>query len=306
MITRQLLLSLLLAFLTTSAASGETRCPGDIETIRYHSVGHSQIAVSVTINGTGPYEFLIDTGSQVTVIEPSLAAQLRLKSHGNIEVSAVGNHSTAELVSPDLVEVGPFAVHQPLVVVESLPQIQALDPKIRGLLGGSFLGHFDLLIDYAHKLLCLDETEQMRQNLQGEHVVIIQQTDGLQNLPFPHRLLIPTHIQGKYSRDVLLMLDSESNVPVLYTNNLKTPAWLLKDRTHMGNVAGHGPQLSLTVLPSEEIRIGSHVVREVAFFAPANTERRVVGAGEDGLLPTALFKRVFISYAEHFVILDPK
>lgn len=215
-----------------------TQCPGDVKTIRYHSVGHSQIAVSVTINRTGPYEFLVDTGSQVTVIEPSLAAELRLESQGDIEVSSLGNHSKTELVGPELVEVGPFAVHQPLVIVESLPQIQALDPKIRGLLGGSFLGHFDLLIDYAHKLLCLDETKQMRQNLQGEHVAIIQQTDGLQNLPFPHRLLISTHIQGEDSRDVLLMLDSESNVPLLYTNNLKTPAWLLKDRTHMGSVAG--------------------------------------------------------------------
>ena len=64
----------------------------------------------------------------------------------------------------------------------------------------------------------------MRQNVQGEHVAVIQQSDGVQNLPFPHRLLIPVHIDGEDSRDVLLMLDSESNVPLLYTSNLKTPA----------------------------------------------------------------------------------
>ena len=32
----------------------------------------------------------------------------------------------------------------------------------------------------------------------------------------------------------------------------------------------------------------------------------VVSAGEDGLLPAALFKRVFISYSDHFVIFDPR
>jgi len=304
--TRQLLLSLLLSLLTTSAASGEARCPGDVETIRYHSLDHSQIAVSVTVNRTGPYEFLVDTGSQVTILEPSLAAELELKPQGDIVVSAVGNHSQTELVTPDLIEAGPFAVRRPLVVVESLAQIQALHPKIRGLLGGSFLGHFDVFIDYPHKLLCFDETKQMRQKLQGEHVAVVQQSDGQQNLPFPHRLLIPTHIQGEDSRDVLLMLDSESNVPLLYTNNLKTPAWLLKVRTRVGSVAGHGPQVALTVLPSEEIRIGSRVVREVAFFVPASATSKVVGAGEDGLLPTALFTRVFISYSDHFVIFDPR
>ena len=29
-------------------------------------------------------------------------------------------------------------------------------------------------------------------------------------------------------------------------------------------------------------------------------------AGEDGLLPTTLFKRVFISYGNGFLMLDPK
>ena len=304
--TRQLLLSFGFTLLTTSVVSGEAQCPGNVETLRYHSLEHSQIAVSVTINGTGPYEFLVDTGSQITVVEPSLAAELELKPQGDIDVSAVGNHSKAELAVPDLIESGPVEVRRPLVVVESLAQIQALHPKIRGLLGGSFLGHFDLLIDYAHKVLCLDETKQMRQNVQGEHVAVIQQTDGVQNLPFPHRLLIRVHLAGGDSRDVLLMLDSESNVPMLYTSNLKTPAWLLKDHSRMGSVAGHGSQMPLTLLPSEEVRIGSRVLRDISFLAPAGAERRVIGAGEDGLLPAALFKRVFISYSDHFVILDPR
>jgi hypothetical protein len=306
MITRQLLLSLGLTLLTTSLVSGEARCPGNVETIQYHSLGHSQIEVSVAINGTGPYEFLVDTGSQITIIEPSLSAELQLKPQGHIYISAVGNHSKAELVIPDLIEAGPFAVRRPLVVVESLAQIQARDSKIRGLLGGSFLGHFDVLIDYAHKLLCLDETTQMRQDVRGEHVAVIQQSDGQQNLPFPHRLLIPAHLAGGDSRDVLLMLDSESNVPMLYAGNLKTPAWLLRDHTRMGSVAGNGSQIALTVLPSEEVRIGSRVLHEVSFLAPVSTERKVIGAGEDGLLPAALFKRVFISYSDYFVIFDPR
>ena len=78
--------------------------PWDVETIRYHSLAHSQIGVPVTINGTGPYEFLVDTGSQITIVEPSLAAELELKPQGDIDVSAVGSRSKAELVIPDLIE----------------------------------------------------------------------------------------------------------------------------------------------------------------------------------------------------------
>jgi Aspartyl protease len=306
MITCRLLPSLGLTLLTTVAVSGEARCPSSVETIQYHSLSHSQIDVPVAINGTGPYEFLVDTGSQITIIEPSLAAELELKPQGDIHISAVGNHSKAELVIPDLIEAGPFAVRRPLVVVESLAQIQAHDSKIRGLLGGSFLRHFDVLIDYAHKLLCLDETMQMRQDVRGEHVAVIQQSDGQQNLPFPHRLLVPAHLAGGDTRDVLLMLDSQSNVPLLYEGNLNNPAWLLSENSRMGSVVGQGSQMALTVLPSEEVRIGSRVLHEVSFLAPASTEHKTIGAGEDGLLPAALFNRVFISYADHFVIFDPR
>lgn len=97
------------------------------------------------------------------------------------------------------------------------------------------------------------------------------------------------------------MLDSESNEPLLYTSNLKTPARLLRDHSLTGNVAGNGSQMALTVLPSEEVRIGSRVLHEVSFLVPGSTGRRVIGAGEEGLLPTVLFKRVFISYTDHFV-----
>ena len=64
--------------------------------------------------------------------------------------------------------------------------------------------------------------------------------------------------------------------------------------------------MSLTILPSEDVRIGSRVLHEISFLAPASIERRTIGAGEDGLLPAALFKRVFISYSDHFVIFDPR
>jgi hypothetical protein len=36
--------------------------------------------IPVRINRSGPFGFIVDTGSQVTVIDPSLAAELRLRA----------------------------------------------------------------------------------------------------------------------------------------------------------------------------------------------------------------------------------
>ena len=301
MITRQLLFAAL-ALHTASVVSGEVRCPGNAETLRYHSLDGSQIAVPVTINNSGPYEFIVDTGLQVTIVEPLLAAQLGLKPAGDADVSAVGNHSKAELAIPDLIEVGPLAVRRPIVVVESLAKIQALHPKIRGLLGGSFLWHFDLLIDYGHKLLCFDESGEMRQNLHGEHVAVIQQADRPQGSQLPHRLLVPVQIAGEELK--VLALDSGSTVPFLYSSDLKTSAWL--QRTRAGSVAGDKSQMSLATLPKEDVRIGTRWLSQVTFLVPSDSTNKINGSGEDGLLPTSLFRRVFVSYAEHFVIFDPR
>src|SRR6476620_4698364 len=133
--TRQLLLSFGFTLLTTSLVSGESRCPVNVETIRYHSLGNSQMGVAVTINGSGPYEFLVDTGSQITIVEPSLASALGLQSLSAADAFSVARHTKVELAQLDEIQTGSHAVQQLTVAVQSLAQIQVDDPKIRGILG---------------------------------------------------------------------------------------------------------------------------------------------------------------------------
>jgi hypothetical protein len=51
--------------------------------------------------------------------------------------------------------------------------------------------------------------------------------------------------------------------------------------------------------------MGVFAVRQMSFVIPMNG----IGGGpsprEDGLLPSAAFKRVFISYSENYAALDP-
>ncbi len=43
----------------------------------------------VAINQRGPFDLMVDTGSQATVIDPSLAAQLDLKPQGRVGLVSV-------------------------------------------------------------------------------------------------------------------------------------------------------------------------------------------------------------------------
>src|SRR5215469_6260006 len=95
---QRLILASSLTFLTTSALFGEAHCPGNVAPLRYHSLQNSQIDIPVSINGSRPYEFLVDTGSQMTIIEPSLAAELQLSPVGHAGVTSGVNRAEVDMV----------------------------------------------------------------------------------------------------------------------------------------------------------------------------------------------------------------
>src|SRR5271168_3485703 len=100
------LASVTLAVTTFPALQAEAHCPGNVASLSLRLVQRSRIIAPVVINHTGPYDFLVDTGSQITMVDPSLAAELHLKSQDTAEVVGVGFHTRASLAQLDLLEVG--------------------------------------------------------------------------------------------------------------------------------------------------------------------------------------------------------
>ena len=60
-----------LATLALSALHAEPRCPGNVASLALRRIQDDLIVVRVRINRTGPYDFLVDTGSQITTIDPA-------------------------------------------------------------------------------------------------------------------------------------------------------------------------------------------------------------------------------------------
>lgn len=54
------------------------------------------------------------------------------------------------------------------------------------------------------------------------------------------------------------------------------------------------------------VKLSVHREMDIAFAVPANGGRLCPNRAEDGVLPTTLFKRVFISAADQFVMFDPR
>lgn len=67
---------------------------------------HERMTVPVTINGHGPYRFMVDTGAQATVVTARITDALGLVPSGSATLVAMASRSTVETVTLDGLEFG--------------------------------------------------------------------------------------------------------------------------------------------------------------------------------------------------------
>src|SRR3984885_15344213 len=218
MTTFQWLPSLVLTATIVPAGAAETHCPGNAASVPLRLVNRHQIVLSVSINHTGPYNFQLDSGAQITMIDPSLAAGLHLDTQGAAVVVGAGSRQSSSFDQLDGVEAGSHAVAHQRVLVHDLQKLHSADLYIQGILGEDFLEHFDMLIDNAHRLLCLDESDAMRADVKGRHIPLVVAAMEEEGVALPGFLIIAVRLSDGM-RPVRLLLDSGTNSPVLYNTS---------------------------------------------------------------------------------------
>ena len=296
------LASISLAAITLPAPAAETRCPGNAASVPLRFFNRHQIVLAVSINHTGPYNFLLDSGAQITLIDPSLAADLHLDAQGAAVVAGLGSRQSSSFAQLDLVEAGSHAVAHQKVLVYDLQNLHSPDLHIQGILGEDFLAHFDMLIDNAHRLLCLDNSVAMRAEVKGPHIPLVA-TAELDGVALPSLLIIAVRLSDGL-RPVRLQLDSGTNTAKLFN----TSQYMLLQFSHNVPLRGSGldgAQRIVSALPPQDVEIGPVELPRVSFFGLAGIQKDAREKGFDGVLPTGLFRRVFIDHADRFAVLEP-
>lgn len=139
------------------------------------------MVVGVSINHTGPYDFLVDTGTQMTVVDQALATDLHLATSGSANVAGVSVQGSARYARIDSLEVGDHAAINQGVVVYNMQKVQSAGFALRGLLGEDFLSRYDVVIDKNHSVLCIDDTGVMLEQLIGDNAP--HSRTGVDSLP---------------------------------------------------------------------------------------------------------------------------
>ena len=295
--------SLVIATAVVSTLTAETHCPGNVASLPFLIANRHLIIVPVSINHAGPYDFLLDTGAQRTTLDPALGAELHLEMKGQAEVEGIGSRQSASFAYLDLLQAGSHAVDHQRVNVSDLSGLQSAGLKIRGILGEDFLEQFDLLIDYAHNLLCLDNTGAMRANVKGTHIALVAGPEAPEGSALPKLLIVEARL-SEATRPVQLMLDSGANIPFLYRPSDYMAPGPKPDAGSLGHGIG-GAQQSFLALPPQKVKIGSVEIASLSFRTTAVAPIHHRDTDVDGLLAMGLFRRIFIDHADQFVVLEP-
>lgn len=282
------------------SAHAAPHCPGNVASVHTRHVAQYLNVVEVAINHAGPYPFLLDTGAQITSIDPALAAALQLKPRVAARILGVASPEAVPIAEMGDMQVGAQDIPHAQVAIQSLSRLQAADSSIRGVLGGDFLRHFDVLIDQANSLLCLGKAGEMQSYIHGDQLSFAV-PHGESGAASTEPLIIPVRLSGMPDHPLFLLLDSGANAPFL---------WKVEEAMRMRSLAaqnisaGQRAQAAFTTLPPQDMRIGDLLVHQISFAIPTVTGNDAAKIDVDGLLPTAQFRRVYIDYDHRFVVLE--
>ena len=305
MTTLKWLASVSLAVGTFPASFAEPHCPGNVASVPFRLVNRYQMIVEVSLNHSGPYNFLLDTGTQMTMVDPALAAELHLDSQGSAGVAGVGFLASAPFAQLDLLEVGSHAVANQKVLVFDFQNSHSVDLHFfRGVLGEDFLGEFDMLIDNAHNLLCLDDSSAMAPDVKGPHIALMAPARATNGMPALRSLIIAARLSDG-TRPVRLKLDSGTNVSFLFYTARYMPLELLARTSSLGGGLDRA-QRPVSTMPLQDLQIGSLEFPRVSFFTYADSPEGLSRTSAyDGLLTLGIFRRVFICHTHHFAVFEP-
>jgi predicted aspartyl protease len=291
------LLTLAICAPAVAAAQAQAEPGPQIVTAKIRLDDLSMIIVPVNINGSGPYDFLLDTGSSKTIVDRKLAEELGLPLLGEKNIVGVLAFARMSVVRVSSLSVAGAVV--PGGEIFSSDHPATVNGKVRGVLGEDFLQNFDVLIDYRHQSLRLGlPLGSMAQTAMGEHLPL-QLSGTYRGNPTHNRLVVSGRMREFGDAAMSLLLDSGANQLTLFQDNLG-PGVSQTVPIATGNFNRWVASLSAT-RRIQSLTLGSNSVPELTVIALS----RRADFDTDGLIPTSLFHSIFISSHGGFVILNP-
>jgi len=279
------------------APADEAGSPPDLseaEILQLQRERYQRMTVPVTIQGQGPFRFMIDTGAQATVLSHELAALLQVENRRPVVLVGMASRINTETVGIEGLMLGSRSFY-----IQSAPLIDAEHlGEADGILGLDSLQDQRVLLDFQNKQIAVADAKELggnrgfeiivkaRERL-GQLIITRSMIDGVQTT-----VIVDTGAQGSIGNPALL-------------ERLRRKRMV--GETELTDV--NGQQLSGPVRVVGQLTMGTVQLRNFPVVFADAPPFRVLGLhGEPALIlgmeELRLFRRVAIDFKSRQILFD--
>lgn len=293
------LLPLLLATAPALASTQDAAPPAaapvsETETLELQVERYRRMTVPVHINGQGPFDFLIDTGAQASVLSHALADQLQLTDRATATLVGMASRREVQTAVLDEISFGSGSRRQAVAALVEGANIGGAD----GILGLDTLQDRRILLDFENLRMEVahpDEPTSRRgyeivvraRAYRGQLIIARAEIDGIRTA-----VIIDTGAQGSVGNDALLRRMRRARTA--------TSAEL----TDVNGVQALG-----TVRVARQLDLGRAEISNFAITFADSPTFAAMGLDDEpamilGMNELHLFRRVAIDFASRRVLFD--
>jgi predicted aspartyl protease len=208
----------------------------------------TRLTVEVHINGHGPYQFVVDSGADTSVVGLHIARDLQLPLGTPVVLNGMTERSVVDRVKVDSLALGPTTIED-----LQLPALSEDDVGGQGMIGIDALVRRRILMDFEKRLIKVEDASIPAKALPDEIVIVARRSHGQ---------LILTHVKAAgLSLDAVIDTGAEMTIgnPVLRDKLIRRRQKFLQMKGY--GVTGKEIDLQVAVIP--ELQIGGILLRNL-------------------------------------------
>jgi predicted aspartyl protease len=141
--------------------------PAAAEVLTLEEERNRRLTIPVHIDGSGPFDFLIDTGSQATAVTREINATLGLRSAGTATLVGMASRRAVEMV-----EVGRLDIGSHTITDLAAPLLEREHVGADGIVGLDSLQDLRVMIDFRDQTIALENVRKRETSKRGFEIVV--------------------------------------------------------------------------------------------------------------------------------------
>ncbi|MFM5885964.1 MAG: retroviral-like aspartic protease family protein [Novosphingobium sp.] len=288
------------AFLPFAAAipviTGQTgtQQSSDVDIVGLQRDLEGRMTVPVRVHEQGPFDFLVDTGSQNTVLSTELANRLGIHNRTRATLVGIAGREQVDAVSVEQIDIGRrsfYSLYAPLLTTTNI--------GADGILGVDSLQGQRVLIDFGKKLMAIGDAKALGGNRGYEIVITARRRSG--------QLIVTNARIDGIMTDVVIDTGAQGTI-----GNRALQAAIVKrkgrqNQTMLRSVTGQEIVADLSI--SRTLSIGAANINNVQIAYADTPAFAVLGLGDRpavllGMRELKVFRRIAIDFATRKIMFD--